>query len=69
MKVALVLVDVQADYFAAVGLQPPRDELVGRIGNLLARARQQGLTIIHVWTTVHRSDDQRLPHWKNAGRW
>lgn len=69
MKVALVLVDVQADYLAAVGLQPPRDELVGRLGNLLARARQQGLTIIHVWTTVHRSDDQRLPHWKNAGRW
>ncbi len=25
--------------------------------------------MIHVWTTVHREDDRRLPHWRKENRW
>lgn len=69
MKPALVLVDVQADYLAVAGLQPPRDELIARLGHLLAAARARQIPVLHVWTTVSRANDQRLPHWKQAGRW
>lgn len=69
MKPALVLVDVQADYLAVAGLQPPREEFIARLARVLAAARQRSITVIHVWTTVDRANDRRLPHWKQANRW
>lgn len=69
MKSALVLVDAQADYLNAAGLQPPREEFVARIARLLKAARQHRVPVFHVWTTVDRANDRRLPHWRQTGRW
>ena len=69
MKPALLLVDLQQDYLASPGLQPPGDALVARAAALLNGCRDRGLPVMHIWTTVNREDDRRLPHWRQAGRW
>ena len=69
MKPALLLVDLQGDYLASRGLQPAAENLIGRTAALLAACRQRHIPVIHVWTTIHRDDDRRLPHWKKSNRW
>ena len=69
MKPALLLVDFQADFLASTGLQPAPDNLVARVAALLRGCRDRGIPVIHVWTTISRTNDRRLPHWKKAGRW
>ncbi len=69
MKPALLLVDLQGDYLAAAGLQPAADALTARTAELLHGCRELRVPVIHLWTTVHRDDDRRLPHWKKNNRW
>ena len=69
MKPALLLVDIQHDYLAAVGLQPAVDGLVFRATALLNACRKRQIPVIHIWTTISRKDDRRLPHWKKNNRW
>jgi acyl-CoA reductase-like NAD-dependent aldehyde dehydrogenase/nicotinamidase-related amidase len=69
MKPALLLVDLQGDYLAAPGLQPVAAILTARAAALLDECRRSGVPIIHIWTTIRRGHDHRLPHWKEAGRW
>lgn len=69
MRAALLLVDLQRDYLAAPGLEPPAAALVARAAAVLQGCRRLRLPVIHVWTTVHPNDDRRLPHWRQAGRW
>jgi alpha-ketoglutaric semialdehyde dehydrogenase len=69
MKPALLLVDLQNDYLATPDLQPCADILIAQSAALLARCRQSEIPVIHVWTTVHREDDRRLPHWRRENRW
>ena len=64
MKPALLLVDIQADYLAAAGLQPGADHLTARAVRLLGDCRELQIPIIHIWTSIRRGDDRRLPHWK-----
>ncbi len=69
MPAALLLVDLQNDYLAGSGIEPPAATLVARAAALLAGYRRLGLPVIHVWTTVDLDDDRRLPHWREANRW
>jgi acyl-CoA reductase-like NAD-dependent aldehyde dehydrogenase len=69
MKPALLLVDLQGDYLGATGLQPAADILVSRATALLNGCRERHIPVIHIWTTVRRDNDRRLPHWKKANRW
>jgi acyl-CoA reductase-like NAD-dependent aldehyde dehydrogenase/nicotinamidase-related amidase len=69
MNHALLLVDLQEDYLAAEGLQPAADILIARAAALLDGCRKRRVPIIHIWTTVHRDNDRRLPHWRQANRW
>ena len=69
MKPVLLLVDLQGDYLALPGLQPTADALIARAAALLDDCRQRRVPVIHLWTTVHRHNDQRLPHWKKSNRW
>ena len=69
MKPALLLVDLQNDYLAAAGLEPAASILVFHATALLDRCRKRGIPVIHIWTTIDRAHDRRLPHWKQAGRW
>jgi alpha-ketoglutaric semialdehyde dehydrogenase len=69
MKPALLLVDLQNDYLAATGIQPTPDILISRTAALLDNCRERKIPVIHIWTTIHRDNDQRLPHWKKLNRW
>lgn len=69
MNAALLLVDLQHDYLAAPGLQPAAPVLVARAAALLGECRGRGIPVVHVWTTVRRHPDTRLPHWRIADRW
>jgi alpha-ketoglutaric semialdehyde dehydrogenase len=65
----LLLVDLQNDYLAADGLVPPRDDVVRGAAALLDAFRAADAPVAHVWTTVSREDDRRMPHWKRENRW
>ncbi len=49
-RAALLLIDLQEDYLARPGLQPPRDMLIASIAEALAAARGSGDPIFHVRT-------------------
>jgi acyl-CoA reductase-like NAD-dependent aldehyde dehydrogenase/nicotinamidase-related amidase len=69
MKSALLLIDLQQDFLSSAELQPAAPVLIGRAAELLRACREQKLPIIHVWTTVDREKDIRLPHWRAQKRW
>jgi alpha-ketoglutaric semialdehyde dehydrogenase len=69
LKPLLLLVDLQRDYLAAPALDPPAGALVRRATELLGECRARGLDVAHVWTTVSRHPDDRMPHWKRDERW
>lgn len=65
----LILVDLQADYLEAPGLEPAAAEVVDAAARLLTTARARRWTVVHVLTTLRRDDDRRMPHWKRSGLW
>jgi len=69
MTAVLVLVDLQEDFLAEPGLEPHRDTVVAGAAALLDAARANGFRVVHVHTKVSREPDDRMPHWKAAGRW
>src|SRR5579862_1206998 len=69
MKPVVLLVDLQNDFLNSPSLEPSAGHVVERVARLIVGARAQGIPVIHVWTTVSRQCDQRMPHWKSADRW
>ena len=69
MKPAILLIDLQNDFLRCPNLQPGSGQIVHRATALLQRSRKQSLPIIHVWTTVEKNHDRRMPHWKRNQRW
>ena len=69
MKSALLLIDLQQDFLASADLQPSASVLIARAAELLRAFRERKLPVIHVWTTVDREKDVRLPHWRSQKRW
>jgi acyl-CoA reductase-like NAD-dependent aldehyde dehydrogenase len=69
MNPTLLLVDLQNDFLSAPGLEPPAGELVDRAAELLRGCRAMSVPVVHVWTTIDRQADNRMPHWRRAGRW
>jgi acyl-CoA reductase-like NAD-dependent aldehyde dehydrogenase/nicotinamidase-related amidase len=69
MKPALLLVDFQADHLATLSPQFSADASVARASALLNGCRERRVPVIHIWTTVDRETDRRLPHWKKTDRW
>jgi acyl-CoA reductase-like NAD-dependent aldehyde dehydrogenase/nicotinamidase-related amidase len=69
MKPALLLIDLQRDFLASANLQPAAPALISRAAELLRGCRDRRIPIVHIWTTVTRENDQRLPHWKETNRW
>lgn len=65
----LLLVDLQNDYLAAAGLEPHANSIVNAAATLLNGCRELSVPVVHVWTTVSRDDDRRMPHWKREQRW
>jgi alpha-ketoglutaric semialdehyde dehydrogenase len=69
LKPLLLLVDLQRDYLADPGLQPAAGEVTAGAASLLDGCRNAGIDVAHVWTTVSRDRDDRMPHWEREGRW
>jgi acyl-CoA reductase-like NAD-dependent aldehyde dehydrogenase/nicotinamidase-related amidase len=69
MRPLLILVDLQQDYLNSSYLEPMAGVVVHGAAKLLAWCRKQGIPVAHVWTTVSRIADNRLPHWKQANIW
>jgi acyl-CoA reductase-like NAD-dependent aldehyde dehydrogenase/nicotinamidase-related amidase len=65
----LVLVDLQRDYLNAPQLEPAAGAVIERAAALLKHFRDLHLPIAHIQTTVTRSPDNRMAHWKQANRW
>ncbi|MGI8632688.1 MAG: aldehyde dehydrogenase family protein [Solirubrobacterales bacterium] len=68
-RTALVLVDLQHDFLSSPRLQPPSGALVERAEALLTGWRARSEPVVHLWTTVTRAEDRRMPHWRRAGLW
>ena len=69
MKPVILLIDLQNDFLSSSSLEPAAGQVVERAARLLGGARANGLPVIHIWTTVNRRSDHRMPHWKKADRW
>jgi acyl-CoA reductase-like NAD-dependent aldehyde dehydrogenase/nicotinamidase-related amidase len=69
LKPLLLLVDLQQDFLTPAGLEPHRATVVAGAHALLQGCRERGVPVCHVWTTVQADPDERMPHWKKAGRW
>ena len=69
MKAALLLVDFQGDHLATLPSHPSTESLVAHAAALLADCRKRRTPVIHIWTTIQRENDRRLPHWKANNRW
>ena len=69
MKPLLILVDLQHDYLNAPGLDPQVGIVVGEAASLVSDCRGHGIPVAHVWTTVSRDPDNRMPHWKHSNIW
>ena len=69
MKPVLLLVDLQQDYLASPGLEPSSGSIISACKFLLEACRARSISVIHIWTSVTRDADERMPHWKAAERW
>jgi acyl-CoA reductase-like NAD-dependent aldehyde dehydrogenase/nicotinamidase-related amidase len=69
VKSALLLVDLQEDYLGSPALTPTRGEVIAQVASLLARCRAARVPVFHVYTTVRRDRDERMPHWRQVDRW
>jgi len=69
VKPALLLIDVQNDFLRAPELAPSTTEFVRGAARLLDGCRGLALPVVHIWTTVRREDDRRMPHWVREDKW
>jgi alpha-ketoglutaric semialdehyde dehydrogenase len=69
MRPLLILVDLQQDYLDSPELEPSPGRVVHGAAALLAWSRERGIPVVHVWTTVSRETDNRMPHWKQTNIW
>ena len=67
MKVALLLIDSQVDFFERPGLAPEPGRLRAQMADLLGRWRAAGLPVLHVHTRVRPDGSDRMPHWIETG--
>jgi nicotinamidase-related amidase len=66
-RTALVLVDLQRDYLARPGLEPPAPTLVASAASLLDGFRRLGLPVVHNHTRTRADASDRMPHWRASG--
>jgi alpha-ketoglutaric semialdehyde dehydrogenase len=66
---ALLLVDLQEDFLSRPGLDPARSALITRTARLADACRKRGVPVVHLHTRVRPDGADRMPHWKQQGRW
>lgn len=68
MGFGLLLVDLQRDFFARLGLQPDESTLVRNIQELLNFCRLCRIPVFHCITMVRADGSNRMPHWQTSDR-
>jgi acyl-CoA reductase-like NAD-dependent aldehyde dehydrogenase/nicotinamidase-related amidase len=69
VKPVLLLVDLQNDFLRRLDLEPHRAGVVAAAASLLAACRCAAVPVIHIWSTVNRGTDNRMPHRKMRDEW
>jgi alpha-ketoglutaric semialdehyde dehydrogenase len=69
MKPVLLLVDLQNDFLRVGDLEPHPTSIVAAATDLLKVCRTSAVPVVHVWSTVNRSSDNRMPHRKKKDDW
>ena len=69
MKPVLLLVDLQNDFLRRSEIEPHPDGVVAAAANVLATCRSAAVPVVHVWSTVSRGTDNRMPHRKMRDEW
>ena len=69
MKPVLLLVDLQNDFLRAGDLEPHPASIAAAAADLLNTCRTGAVPVVHVWSTVNKSGDNRMPHRKKNGDW
>ena len=69
MKPVLLLVDLQNDFLRVGDLEPHPASIVAAAADLLNVCRTSAVPVVHVWSTVNRSGDNRMPHRRKNDDW
>ena len=69
MKPVLLLVDLQNDFLRVGDLEPHPGSVVAAAADLLKVCRASAVPAVHVWSTVNKSGDNRMPHRKKNDDW
>jgi len=69
VKPVLLLVDLQHDFLRTGNLEPSADAVTAAAAELLEACRIRDIPVIHVWSTVNRGEDDRMPHRRERGEW
>jgi len=69
MKPILLLVDLQNDFLRTGDLEPHPASIAAAAADLLNTCRTGAVPVVHVWSTVNKSGDNRMPHRKKNGDW
>src|SRR5947199_4146247 len=69
MKPVLLLVDLQNDFLRAGDLEPHPAGIVAAATDLLNACRTGAVPVVHIWSTVNRSGENRMPHRKRKDDW
>ncbi len=63
MTTALLLVDIQEDFFDQV-VEPQRDRLLSSLAKTILLFRRAGQPVVYAITEVTLDPDTRMPHWR-----
>lgn len=69
MNAILLLVDLQNDYLQDTHTQPHPNALIHAATSVLSKCRDLNIAVAHIRTTISRSDDRRMAHWKQENLW
>ena len=69
MKPVLLLVDLQNDFLRRSEVAPHPDGVVAAAAIVLGACRSAAVPVVHVWSTVSRGTDNRMPHRKMRDEW
>jgi alpha-ketoglutaric semialdehyde dehydrogenase len=69
VKPVLLLVDLQNDFLREERLEPHPGGVIAAAECLLRACRSADVPVVHVWSTVSESPDNRMPHRKISGDW
>ena len=69
MRPALVLIDMQNDFFDSPGLVPDKDKVIAGAAALLSVCRTARIPVFHVVMMIYPDGSNRMPHWVEKNLW